>query len=170
VIGVGGLGHVGVQLLKALTQARIIAVDINTAAIDHALELGADHAFSSAAGAAERIREITGGRGADVVFDVVGAQVTADLAQASVGIAGEIVMVGVSTGAVPVGYLTVPFDVSVRVVNWGTRPELIEVVELARRGVIKIAVEEFAMAEAATAYARLHAGEIRGRAVVVPTR
>jgi propanol-preferring alcohol dehydrogenase len=170
VIGVGGLGHVGVQLLKALTQASIIAVDISPASIEHALELGADHAFASDADAAARIRELTDGRGADVVFDFVGAEPTAALAQSSVAVAGEIVMIGVSTGAVPVGYLTVPFDVSVRVVNWGTRAELIEVVELARRGAIEIAVEEFSMADAPVAYERLHAGEIRGRAVVVPTR
>ncbi|PXW36024.1 UNVERIFIED_CONTAM: propanol-preferring alcohol dehydrogenase [Williamsia faeni] len=170
VIGVGGLGHVGVQLLKALTQASIIAVDINPASIEHARELGADHAFASDTDAAARIRELTDGRGADVVFDFVGAEPTAALAQSSVAVAGEIVMIGVSTGAVPVGYLTVPFDVSVRVVNWGTRAELIEVVELARRGAIEIAVEEFSMADAPVAYERLHAGEIRGRAVVVPTR
>lgn len=170
VIGVGGLGHVGVQLLKALTQATIIAVDINPASYQHALELGADHAFASDADAAARIRELTGGRGADVVFDFVGAEPTAALAQASIAVAGEIVMIGVSTGSVPVGYLTVPFDVSARVVNWGTRSELIEVVELAKRGAIEIAVEEFAMADAPEAYERLHAGKIRGRAVVVPTR
>lgn len=170
VIGVGGLGHVGVQLLKALTQATIIAVDVNPASVEHALELGADHAFASDADTASRIRELTAGRGADVVFDYVGAPVTAELAQATVSIAGEIVMVGVSTGAVSVGYLTVPFDVSVRVVNWGTRSELIEVVELARRGAIEIAVEEFSMDDAPEAYERLHAGKIRGRAVVVPTR
>ena len=57
---------------------------------------------------------------------------------------------------------------AVRVVNWGTRPEMMEVMALARSGAIRIEIEKFTLAEATKAYDKLHAGQIRGRAVVVP--
>lgn len=170
VIGVGGLGHVGVQLLRALTQATVITVDLDRSRVDQALELGAHHSVISDSEAGQRIRELTGGRGVDAVFDFVGAQTTADLAQSSVAVAGEIALIGVGTGTVGAGYLTLPFDVSVRVVNWGSRSELMEVIELARRGAISVTVSEFSMDDAPSAYEQLHAGKVRGRAVVVPTR
>jgi propanol-preferring alcohol dehydrogenase len=170
VIGAGGLGHVAIQLLRALAPCTVIALDLGEERLAHAREVGAHHALQSDEHAVEAVRDLTGGRGADVVFDFVGSQPTADMATAAVGIAGEIVLVGVGTGAVAAGYLSLPFDVSVRVVNWGTRAELMEVVELAGRGMVDIAIQEFSMDDAADAYRALHAGTVRGRAVVVPGR
>lgn len=168
VIGAGGLGHVGIQILRALTAATVIALDIREESRDLARAVGADHAFPSDPEAVQRVRHLTDGRGAHVVFDFVGIQPTADLARAMVRVDGEIAVVGVAEGSVPAGYLTLPFDAAVRVVNWGTRPELIEVMALARTGAIRIEVEKFSLARATTAYDALHAGRIRGRAVVVP--
>ena len=83
---------------------------------------------------------------------------------------GEIVIVGVAPGSIPVGYLTMKFDTSVRVVNWGTRAELIEVVELARRGAIDIHTDEFTLDQGPGIYELMHDGKLKGRAVINPAR
>jgi propanol-preferring alcohol dehydrogenase len=69
---------------------------------------------------------------------------------------------------VPVGFGSTAFEVSVRAPYWGSRAELIEVLELARRGQVHVEVETFSLDEAPRAYELLHDGRIRGRAVVVP--
>ncbi|NKF31829.1 zinc-binding dehydrogenase, partial [Pseudomonas sp. BGM005] len=73
VIGTGGLGHVGIQILKAISGATVIALDVNDTKLALAPEVGADHVLISDASAADKIREITGGLGANAVFDFVGA-------------------------------------------------------------------------------------------------
>ena len=80
VIGIGGLGHLGLQILKATTGARIIALDNDEKKLAVARELGADLALMSDADAAQRILNETGGYGVDVVIDFVGVQSTVDLA------------------------------------------------------------------------------------------
>ena len=168
VIGAGGLGHVAIQILRAMTSATIIALDVSDQKRDLAVKVGAHHALPSNTDSIALIKDLTGGRGADVIFDFVGIQPTVDLAQQLVRIEGEIVLVGVAAGALPVGYLNLPFDVSARVVNWGSRSELLEVVELARTGAIHIETETFTLENAAEAYKKLHEGTLAGRAVIVP--
>ncbi|WP_121371999.1 NAD(P)-dependent alcohol dehydrogenase [Frondihabitans australicus] len=170
VIGSGGLGHVAIQLLKALTQSTVVVLDVSDDKLAFAREVGADHTFLSNPDAIESVKGLTRGLGADAVFDFVGIQPTADLAAKMIRTAGDIVVVGVASGAVPIGQTTVPLDVTGRAINWGSRIELMEVVELAKRGAISIHVEEYSMSEAPAAYERLHAGKVQGRAVVVPTR
>ena len=108
--------------------------------------------------------------GADVVLDFVGAPATANLARAVVSTGGHISVVGLGAGAVPVGYGTVPFEVTVRLPFWGTRAELAEVLALARAGRIRAQVQEFSLDHVVTAYDALRSGRISGRAVVVPPR
>lgn len=168
VIGAGGLGHMCIQLLRLMTAATVVALDIAEDKLELAKEVGAHHVMQSNAEAVTKIRELTGGAGATVVFDNVGAQPTLDLAKDMVAVDGEIVILGVAEGAIPVGYLTMPWDTSVRVVNWGTRSELIELVGLARTGALHMAVERFPIEDGLKVYERLHAGTLRGRGVVVP--
>jgi propanol-preferring alcohol dehydrogenase len=80
VIGAGGLGHMAIQMLRALTPATVIALDIGEDKLAFAREMGAHHALRSDASATEAVRDLTNGRGAAVVFDFVSAQATADLA------------------------------------------------------------------------------------------
>jgi alcohol dehydrogenase, propanol-preferring len=168
VIGAGGLGHVAIQILKALTQATVVALDLGDEQLDFARQVGADHTFKSEPAAVDSVKDITRGLGADVVFDFVGIQPTADLAAGMVATAGHVVVIGVASGAVKIGQRTVPLDVTGRAINWGSRAELIEVVELAKRGAIQIHVEKYSLDQAPQAYENLHAGKIRGRAVIVP--
>src|SRR5262249_48401256 len=76
VIGVGGLGLLGVQFLRVLCAARVIAVDNDKTHLELAKERGADSAISSDASTAEQIRDITSGAGASFILDCVGAEST----------------------------------------------------------------------------------------------
>ena len=168
VIGAGGLGHLAIQMLRAMSPARVIALDIGEDKLGFAREVGAHLALASDPAAVEAIMDLTGGRGADAVFDFVGAQATADLAAKFVGPGGDIVMVALGPGAVSVGIFALSGEVSVRAPVWGTRSELFEVVELARSGAIKVETERFSLSDGPKAYERLHAQTLRGRAVLVP--
>ena len=72
VIGAGGLGHIGIQIMKALSPAKLVVVDRNPEALKLALDLGADHGVVAAGNQVEEVLEITRGSGAEVVLDFVG--------------------------------------------------------------------------------------------------
>ncbi|MDX3240584.1 NAD(P)-dependent alcohol dehydrogenase [Streptomyces sp. ME18-1-4] len=169
VIGVGGLGHLAVQLLRALTPARVVALDVSKEKLELAHTVGAHETLLSDGAAAARVRELTGGTGADVVLDFVGTAATLAVAAASVAVEGDVTIVGIGGGTLAVGFGGgLPFEVSASFPYWGSRPELMKVVELARQGLVSSHVETFTLDEAPTAYERLHAGDINGRAVVLP--
>ncbi|MCC7126397.1 MAG: NAD(P)-dependent alcohol dehydrogenase [Acidobacteria bacterium] len=170
VIGVGGLGHMAVQILGATTATRIIAVDTREDALKLATEVGAHHTVRSDAGAAGAIRKLVGPApgGADVVLDCVGAQATVDIARAVVTTGGDIAIVGLAGGALPVGFGTLPMEARVVVPFWGTKAELRDVIALGQTGAIKAHVQTFALADAKRAYDDLREGRVQGRAVVVP--
>jgi propanol-preferring alcohol dehydrogenase len=167
VIGVGGLGSVAVQLLRALSPARIVAIDLREAARDRALESGAHAALDADGLPAADVRDVIGG-GAAVVLDFVGSDATLALAAATVDIGGTVVMVGLGGGTFPMAFGTVPLEWSLRRPSWGTLPEMHEVVALARTGAIEMQVERLALEDALDGYRRLHDGAVVGRAVVVP--
>jgi alcohol dehydrogenase, propanol-preferring len=168
VIGVGGLGHMAVQLLRALSAARIVAVDKDPTRLEAARALGADHAVVAGAGAADEIRRATGGVGAELVLDVVGSDDTLALGAKVLCAEGRLVILGLALGTLPVNYFALPYGAQVSTSYWGTLPELIELVALARDGRIRAQVEVVPLDQAARAYQRLRAGEIAGRAVIVP--
>jgi D-arabinose 1-dehydrogenase-like Zn-dependent alcohol dehydrogenase len=110
--GVGGIGTHIVQLARLVGAVPIIAVDINPAVLDRALELGADYAFDSRdAQLKEKIAEITAGRNLDVAFDVVGLKATFEQALDCVTVGGRLVVVGMSAESPTVGP-TSPFGVA----------------------------------------------------------
>ncbi len=168
VIGVGGLGHMAVALLRELTPARIIAVDLDEDRLQLATEIGAHETVKSDEDAADAIRAMTGGLGAELVLDVVGAQPTMDLAAAVVRVLGDLTVVGIGEGVLPLGFFTVPYEASVQTTYWGYATELMELLDLARQGRIEAKVTTFGLDEALDGYAKLAAGELTGRGVVVP--
>lgn len=168
VIGVGGLGHMGVQILRAMTASRIIAVDTRDSALKLAEQHGANLVFSSGEDTAEEIKEATGGRGADVVLDFVGADSTLALGAAAGRPMGDLTIVGIAGGTLPVSFFSLPYEMSVQTTYWGTRPELVELLDLAGRGLIESRITRFSLDDAAAAYEALKAGEVEGRAVVIP--
>lgn len=168
VIGVGGLGHLAVQMLKATTAARVVAVDSRPEALDLAAEYGADLAVEAGPDAASRIREATGGRGADVVLDLVGADATLALGAAVARQMGDVTIVGIAGGSMQFSFYSQAYEVSLQTTYWGSRPELTEVLDLGARGLVKPKVTRVSLEEAADAYRRMADGKIQGRVVVVP--
>jgi len=167
-IGIGGLGHIAIQILRALTPARIIAVDNNADKLQHARELGAHETVLAGPEAAERIKSITGGLGAALVLDMVGNDVTLALGAKILGRRGELKIIGVAGGTLQVRFHEMARDSSVTVPYAGTLDELYEVLELAQSGLIKPDVEKVSFENVLNAYERLDSGRLRGRAVLVP--
>lgn len=168
VVGVGGLGHVAVQILRALTATTVVAVDHSDDKRELASSVGAHHTLPSDELTSDAILELTGGVGADVVLDFVGSSSTTELAAAAVRINGSITVVGAGGGRVPVGLGSTKYGVRARSTYWGTIPDLHEVIALARRGLIRVTNERFSLADGPQVYERLARGEISGRAVLVP--
>jgi propanol-preferring alcohol dehydrogenase len=167
VIGIGGLGHVAVQLLRALSGCRIVAIDRREDALDAARAAGAAVALQADGLTAPDVLAAAGGKAA-LVMDFVGVDATLALAAACVAPGGHLSIVGVGGGTLPFRWGVVPFETTVVFSNWGTRSELAEVVALARAGVIGIEVERVALEDVPAAYERLEAGAVRGRVVAVP--
>lgn len=168
VIGTGGLGHVAIQLLRSLSPAWVIALDVNEEKLALAREVGAHEAILSDAESVAVVRELTGGKGAEAVFDFVGATPTVATAGGCVAVEGDVTIVGLGGGSLAVGFGTTPYEASVTAPYWGSRGELMEVLDLARSGVISVHVETYGIDDAPTAYQRLHDGAVRGRAVILP--
>lgn len=168
VLGVGGLGHMAVQVLKAITPARIVAVDLRDGALEMARAAGADATLSAEGLTAERVRAETDPDGASVVLDFVGNSTTLTLAAASVAQGGDVTFVGRGGGELRVAPGLVPYETTVRMPTWGTVAELAEVVALATSGAIHSEAEVYDLEDAVSAYGKLRRGDILGRAVVVP--
>ncbi|WP_405638453.1 NAD(P)-dependent alcohol dehydrogenase [Streptomyces sp. NBC_00056] len=169
VIGVGGLGHLAIQILRATTPSRVLAVDIREAALALAHRSGAHASTLIRADTSRALRTGTGGVGADAVLDFVGNEATLALATKILRPGGELVIVGSGGGQLTVrkpGFLPPGFRLSLPF--WGTRPELAEVVALARAGTLHVETEQFPLSAAQTAFHRLRQGAMGGRAVLVP--
>jgi propanol-preferring alcohol dehydrogenase len=167
-IGVGGLGHLGVQVLRATTSARVIAVDPRESARELAKRSGADLVLAPGPDLVAEIREATGGLGADVVVDFVGSDETLAAAAGAARQLADITIVGIAGGTLPVSFFSVPYETSVQSTYWGNRHELVEVLDLASRGLLTAEIQRFPLEEGAAAYERLASGAVDGRAVVVP--
>jgi propanol-preferring alcohol dehydrogenase len=168
VIGVGGLGHMGVQILRALSPARVIAVDTSAEKLRLAREVGAEETVEPGEGAAEAIRELTGGLGAELVLDMVGAEDTLALGAQIVRFESHLTVVGLAGGSLEFAFGALPFECRLALPYWGTAVELMEVLDLARSGRIRAHVERFPLERAGDAYRRMREGTLEGRAVICP--
>lgn len=168
VIGVGGLGHLAVQILKAMTATRVIASDVRPEALALALACGADQVVVPGESAAGEVREATGGRGVDVILDFVGSDSTMALGAAVGRMLGDFSVVGIGGGSLRFAGKAVPHELSIQHPYWGSRPELAEVLNLASRGLLHAEITTFALEDALEAYRAVEDGTIVGRAVITP--
>ncbi|BCJ75071.1 oxidoreductase [Catellatospora sp. IY07-71] len=169
VIGAGGLGQMAIQILRAVTSATtIVAVDTAADKLATARRMGADEALMAGDEAVTRVREMTGGQGVQLVLDMVGVDATLRMAVQVARVLGNLTIVGLGGGALPVSSLSPPHECSVCSPYWGYITELMEVVDLARAGRIRTLVEYFPLERADEAYRLLHEGKIQGRAVITP--
>jgi propanol-preferring alcohol dehydrogenase len=168
VIGVGGLGHLAVQILRATTAARVVASDPRPEACALAERLGAHHTAVSVDEAMAELATSTGLTGADVVLDFVGSDETMRAGAAALAPGGRLVVVGGARGSLTVGKgLDLPLGWQVSAPFWGSRNDLVAVVELAERGLLDPVVEAVSFSDVPGSYARLHDGGVTGRLVVV---
>ena len=168
VIGAGGLGHIGIQCLAALTATNIIVVDRNPDALKLAATLGADDTVVADGKHVEAVKDLTNGTGADVVLDFVAEQGAENEGFAMTAPGGSYSVIGYG------GELQVPtLDIISTERNVignivGTYNELAELMVLAQAGRVTLHTKTYPLDAAVDALADLDAGKVRGRAILVP--
>jgi NAD+-dependent secondary alcohol dehydrogenase Adh1 len=168
VIGAGGLGHIGIQCLAALTATRIIVVDRNPAALDLAATLGAAETVVADGEQVGKVQELTGGAGADVVLDFVAEQGAEQDGFAMTKPGGSYFVIGYGgTLHVPtLDIISTERNIIGNIV--GTYNELAELMALAESGRVTLHTKTYPLADAVQAIADLDAGNVRGRAILIP--
>jgi NAD+-dependent secondary alcohol dehydrogenase Adh1 len=170
VIGAGGLGHIGIQTLSALTAAEIIVVDRSAEALALSAHLGADHAVQAQADGSHvaAVLDLTGGNGAEAVIDFVGEGSAVRDGVAMLRRAGSYYVVGYG------GQLQIPtIDVISTEINFignlvGSYNDLVELMVLAARDKVHLHTTAYPLADFASALDDLDKGLVRGRAILVP--
>jgi NAD+-dependent secondary alcohol dehydrogenase Adh1 len=168
VIGAGGLGHIGVQCLAALTATRIIVVDRNPDALKLAEQLGAQHTVVADGGQVDAVKDLTGGNGAEVVLDFVAEQ-GAEMDGWNMTAAGGSYFVIGYGGTLEIPTLDIISTERSIIGNIvGTYNELAELMALAQAGKVTLHTRTYPLDAAVEALADLDAGRVRGRAILVP--
>jgi NAD+-dependent secondary alcohol dehydrogenase Adh1 len=168
VIGAGGLGHIGIQCLAALTASKIVVVDRNVDALKLAESLGADETVVADGKQVDAVKDLTAGEGADVVLDFVAEQGAENDGFAMTRPGGSYYVIGYG------GTLTIPtLDVISTERNVvgnivGTYNELVELMVLAESGKVTLHTRTYPLDAAVEALHDLDAGQVRGRAILVP--
>jgi NAD+-dependent secondary alcohol dehydrogenase Adh1 len=168
VIGAGGLGHIGVQTLKALTPTTIIVLDRNQAALDLVSGYGADYTVLANDSSAEEVLELTDGHGADVVFDFVAEQGAESLGWNLTRRAGSHYVIGYG-GTVNVPAIDIISSERNIVGNLvGSYNDLAELMVLAAQGKVELHTRTYPLDAVNTAMDDLDAGRLQGRGILVP--
>lgn len=168
VIGAGGLGHIGIQVLKALTPAQLVVVDRNPEALKLALSIGADHGVVAEGKQVEEVLDITHGHGAEVVVDFVGEGGATAEGIAMTRRAGDYHVVGYGEN-VDVPTIDLVSEEKNVVGNLvGSYNDLCDLMALAARGAVTLHTQKYALDDFQTAISDLDAGRVRGRAILVP--
>ena len=166
-VGAGGLGHIGIQCLKAMTAAQVIAVDTSEEALKLALSCGADHAVIADGDQAQQVRDLTSS-GADAVFDFVGEDPTIGDSVAMLRPGGTYYLVGyggtvtLPTIQLVLGEITVVGNLI------GTNPDLTDLIALAQQGKVVLHSTGYPLDAANEVIDDLRHGRIRGRAILIP--
>jgi NAD+-dependent secondary alcohol dehydrogenase Adh1 len=167
VIGVGGVGHIALQLLQELGSSRVVAIDTDERRRRLAKELDADEVLDGA-GSVDAVRELTGGRGAELVFDFVGTDGTHADSLAMLARGGDYAVIGyggtVSTPSV--GLIANEHSVVGNLV--GTWVDLWELLQLHGAGTLRLETETHPLDDVNDVLAKLREGEVTGRAVLIP--
>jgi len=167
VVGAGGLGHIGIQSLAALTATEITVLDRNHDALKLAEQLGAHHTVEADGSHVEAITEITGG-GAQVVLDFVGEQGAEKEAPSLLANGGSHFVIGYG-GALDLDTIQiVSREINVIGNLVGTYNDLVELMNLAGRGLVTLHTQTYALDAVRDAIADLENGRIRGRGILVP--
>lgn len=168
IIGAGGLGHIGIQVLSALCAATIVVVDRSEPALELAKDLGAQITVLADGSQVEEVLDITGGEGAEVIIDFVGEGGAIEDGVQMLRRAGNYFVVGYG------GVLAVPtLDIISTEINFignlvGSYTDLVELMELAAQGKVTLHTQHYPLTDFQRALDDLDAGRVRGRAILVP--
>ena len=171
VVGAGGIGLMAIQSIKAITEARTIAIDIDDKKLQAAKSNGADVVINSKTqDPVKSVMELTDNLGADAVLDIVNASKTAETDIQLLRKRGKVVLVGLFGGELRLNLVSMPTRAYKLIGSYtGTLADLTELVSLAQRGVIKpIVSDRFKLEQATEALTKLKAGQIIGRGVIRP--
>ena len=169
IIGIGGLGHMALQIAKALTPAtRLVAIDVSGEKLAMAKTLGAHYTINGKGDVGAAVKAVTDDEGVDAIIDFVGSDATLQNAVACAAIGSRVVVVGIAGGTLPYSFWKLPLECEVTSSIWGNRQELREVLELARLGLITPHIERQPLEAVNDVLARLHAGKVQGRIVLTP--
>jgi NAD+-dependent secondary alcohol dehydrogenase Adh1 len=167
VIGAGGLGHIGIQCLRAMTPAEIIVVDPSERARALAGELGADHTVAADGGQVDTILEMTDGRGAEAIIDFVGERGAIEDGVAMLRQAGSYYVIGYGEN------INVPtIDIISREINFignlvGSYNDLAELMTLTAQGKVHLHTSTYPLEAVNDAMADLDGGRLQGRGILV---
>lgn len=171
IVGTGGLGLMAIQLAKAVTGARIIAMDIDDKKLEVAKKEGADIIVNSKKeDPVKAIMELTGKLGADAVIDFVNATKTVETDIQFLRRRAKLLLVGLFGGELKLSLVTMPTRAYKIIGSYtGSLEDMVELVSLAKRGVIKQVVSKrFKLNQAGEALQMLKDGKIVGRGVINP--
>ncbi|KAJ9603324.1 hypothetical protein H2200_012102 [Cladophialophora chaetospira] len=169
-IGAGGLGHIGIQVLKAISAATLIVVDRNKNALDLAKKLGADHVVLAGEGDefVKEVLNLTGEQGAEAVVDFVAEGGSTATGVKMLRRAGNYYVVGYGEN------LNIPtIDIISTEINFignlvGSYNDLAELMVLAAQGKVTLHTSIYKLEDFQKAIDDLSAGKVRGRAILVP--
>ncbi|MDY6765351.1 MAG: NAD(P)-dependent alcohol dehydrogenase [Halobacteria archaeon] len=169
VIGIGGLGHIGLQCLDAMSATTITAVDIKDDALELAKSLGAHHTVNpSKEDVIDEIEAITNGNGAEQVIDFVGSDETTGYAPDIVAPGGDHHIVGYGGHIHEPSQALVDGEFSYVGTLVGRYTELQELVRLVERGDVELRTSQYELDEINDVAERLEHREIEGRGVIIP--
>lgn len=168
VLGCGGLGHLGIQVLKTLTAAEIIAVDKSIAALDLAREVGAHYTFLADSDYGNKVLSLTRGRGVESVIDFVGEDATIEKGLMITRREGFYYLVG-TEGRLSVSALNMALSGKTIVgILGGSLSELREILTMVDRGLVSLKSREYPLRKVNKALRDLKEGGNEGRAILIP--
>jgi len=168
VIGAGGLGHIGIQCLKALTPAEIIVIDPSDPALALAGEMGADHTVKVDGSHVDTVKQMTDGLGAEAIIDFVGEKGAIEDGIAMVRDGGFYYVIGYGEN------IDIPtIDVISREISFignlvGTYADLQELMTLTAQGKVTLHTSTYPLDAINDAMADLDGGRLQGRGILIP--
>jgi NAD+-dependent secondary alcohol dehydrogenase Adh1 len=168
VIGAGGLGHIGIQCLKAYTPAEVIVIDPSEEALALATEVGADRTVKVDGTHVATVREICDDLGAEAIIDFVGEKGAIQDGIAMVRDGGFYYVIGYGEN------IDIPtIDVISREISFignlvGTYADLSELMTLTAQGQVKLHTTTYPLDAINDAMADLDGGRLQGRGILIP--
>jgi D-arabinose 1-dehydrogenase-like Zn-dependent alcohol dehydrogenase len=170
IVGLGGVGMMGLQFARALTDQPIFVADLDPSKREAALKLGAKEAFDAADPGARKVIGKAAGGGIGAAVDFAGSDKSLNFAQSTVAKGGAAIVVGLFGGSFTLPVPMFPLRALTIMGSYvGSMQEAAEMMELVKAGrIAPIPVEKRPLAQTSKSLDDLRAGKIVGRVVITP--